>query len=97
MTKIQYLDYLLTDHWQEFRDEYLAHNNECAHCGIGRHDSHFFYGQDLNVHHLHYRTLWNEGWDDVQALCIRCHEIEHFGQSAKINWAEALKAEPQYA
>ena len=91
MTQLQYLDYLLTDHWQQFSQEYKRTHSECERCGISRYDSRFFYGQDLNVHHLHYETLWHENWTDVKSLCIRCHEIHHFGQSGKVDWSVVIR------
>lgn len=30
-----------------------------------------------HVHHKHYRTAGNEGMEDLEALCLRCHGKEH--------------------
>jgi hypothetical protein len=101
MTQIQYLDYLLTDHWKNFSEEYKRNHPNCeiSSCGMSRYDSRFFYGQDLNVHHLQhgYKNLWHESWTDVKCLCIRCHEIEHFGASGKIDWAAVLNEQEAVA
>lgn len=31
----------------------------------------------LHVHHLHYRTLYKERWQDVKVLCQDCHKRAH--------------------
>lgn len=79
--------YLSTPHWKQFSEEYKCNHPSCEICGIGRIDARFFYSQDLNVHHLHYDTLWRENWNDVQSLCRRCHEIEHNGFSDLPDWS----------
>lgn len=33
--------------------------------------------KNLNVHHLHYRTLGHEDLDDLQVLCRQCHKHHH--------------------
>ena len=36
------------------------------------------FGNELNVHHLHYKTLGNEDIGDLVVLCKRCHNDYHF-------------------
>lgn len=64
-----YRDYLLTEHWQEFRRVALKHHGKkCKVCGSKRF---------LHVHHLSYDNLGNESVDDVEILCRYCHEEYH--------------------
>ena len=39
------------------------------------------YGHSVNVHHKTYEHLGAEEFGDLQVLCRRCHQIEHFGKS----------------
>jgi len=66
---LAYADYLLTPHWQRVRQAALrlAHST-CAACGHRHH---------LQIHHLHYNSLWHEHWWDVKVLCDWCHAKEH--------------------
>ena len=62
--------YMRSKSWQIKRQKFLAHYNcQCVLCGSKAH---------LHVHHLHYKTLGNEGVEDVIVCCRRCHFIEHF-------------------
>jgi hypothetical protein len=36
----------------------------------------------LDLHHKHYRTLGEEGLDDVELLCRACHDKQHFNYGA---------------
>jgi hypothetical protein len=69
--------YLLSEHWQNFRKEVLRHRRFCERCHLGRPWAKYFYGQDLNVHHLNYACLNRETHADVAVLCVRCHAEEH--------------------
>lgn len=31
----------------------------------------------FQLHHLHYRTVGDERFEDVLVLCRLCHELEH--------------------
>ena len=81
MTKAKYAEYLRSAHWQNFRKEVMDDSYECQRCEIPRWLAEIAYGQDLNLHHLHYHSLGNEKGEDVEVLCRRCHEIEEFGKS----------------
>jgi len=64
-----YLDFLNSNFWKEKRKWILkAHNNMCNKCGSDK---------SLQIHHLNYFTVGNEGGDDVIVLCKSCHEKEH--------------------
>ena len=62
-----YKKYLRTEHWKEFRKEYLELNPFCERCGRDA----------ITVHHLNYDCLFNETDADVEALCSDCHKEEH--------------------
>lgn len=82
MTKTEYAQYLQSPHWKSTRLEAIeTANHKCERCEIPRWLAEIAYDQDLNVHHLSYENLGAEEWDDLQALCRRCHEIEKFGRS----------------
>lgn len=68
---MNYQEYLQSDHWQTMREIALnIHGRRCAACG---------YWNDLNVHHKHYRSLWNEDpKEDLMVLCSHCHEQTHW-------------------
>lgn len=63
-----YNEYLKSAHWIAFRRRVKKTRNKCEKCGSKKR---------LNVHHLHYETLWNETEADVLVLCRVCHEIAH--------------------
>lgn len=47
----------------------------------------------LEVHHLHYRTLWRELPEDLEALCPKCHDLADEERRSNVEWlaAEALE------
>ena len=77
MTKTEYREYLASPHWKETRKKKLQSQTECNHCGIDREYANLRDGQDLNVHHLTYANLWHERPEDLEVLCLRCHQLEH--------------------
>lgn len=81
MDKSDHAQYLASEWWLKRRKEYLAKFDSCSECWIPRWLAALVYGQDLHVHHLNYQTLGAESDDDLQALCRRCHDIEHIGRS----------------
>ncbi len=61
-----YAEYLLTPHWQDVRRAALwAAGGRCRTCGSTA---------EVQVHHVDYSSLGEEGPDDVVVLCSRCHE-----------------------
>jgi hypothetical protein len=68
---LPYLDYLLTPHWRRARAKAikLAH----GHCSNPYCEN----TRDLEVHHLHYQSLWHERTNDVKVLCSTCHALQH--------------------
>lgn len=68
-----YSEYLRSGWWQAKRKQ--KGNSvgwKCERCGAG--------GCEIQIHHLHYRTLWREKNRDLQALCAGCHSREHEGR-----------------
>ena len=68
--KTEYLDYLLTDHWQGLRQaSFIKHGKVCHACRSR---------EKLQAHHLIYRhPLTNCTPDDILPLCESCHESLH--------------------
>lgn len=67
--KQEYIDYLNSKKWKEFRLKALDYfGHRCGLCD--RPDN-------LQIHHKHYRTLFNETFADVIPLCYKCHKIHH--------------------
>ena len=81
MRKTEYEQYLQGSHWQTLRKEILAEQSECERCSMPRWLAGIAYDQDLHVHHKNYKNLGDEDADDLEVLCLRCHEIETFGRS----------------
>jgi hypothetical protein len=89
--------YLNSDHWKSLREEALKTHGEF--CFICDRD------EDLQVHHLRYRSIFNVKVSDLQILCRRCHELEHSKPKKKrarkerkprsprksVNWQELVK------
>lgn len=70
LTESSYKDYLECPHWKEFRKKAIrAAKFECARCGKSP--------GVLHVHHKHYQTLGKESLEDVEVVCVECHEEEH--------------------
>jgi nucleoside 2-deoxyribosyltransferase len=74
--KVNYKEYLKTDHWATVRDEALERcNYRCQLCDKEN--------TALNIHHNNYRNLYKETPSDVIALCSKCHEKFH--SEARLN------------
>jgi hypothetical protein len=67
--KKEYYNYLQSVKWKEFRE--LAFEHFGRKCGLC--DSEF----DVQLHHKHYRNVFNETFADVIPLCRRCHQKHH--------------------
>lgn len=66
---VEYVVYINSREWQLKRKEAFAfHGKMCHNCGAV---------QLLEVHHLHYRNLFNEKMEDLRILCVGCHKIVH--------------------
>jgi hypothetical protein len=68
MTKTEYQQYLLSDHWLKQRLTAFQHyGNTCNRCDRFATD----------VHHRTYSRLGRELMSDLELLCRKCHEAEH--------------------
>jgi hypothetical protein len=73
--KQKYQDYLVSDHWVNLRKQKLVLvRHQCEACSSQKR---------LQVHHIHYRSLYDCDTDDLVALCKTCHGMLH--QAFKIN------------
>lgn len=73
-----YDDYLQSDHWLATRDAKLEQaKRRCERCGeyAKRRPGGRWVG--LHVHHLTYERVGQERMDDLEVLCIHCHQVEH--------------------
>lgn len=62
----QYREYLGSLQWHAKREAALLRSGRrCQSCGTLR---------DLEVHHKHYETFGHEKPEDLEVLCIRCHD-----------------------
>jgi hypothetical protein len=86
MTQSEYDNYCQSNYWMALaeRTKRLRPCCESENCplsedqwGISREDSRSLFGRDLQVHHLHYDSLWFEHEDDLQVLCFQCHKDVH--------------------
>jgi hypothetical protein len=82
MTKTEYREYLSSPHWQKLRKEFISGQTECNRCALPRWIVVLAYDQDLHAHHNSYARLGREQWEDLEALCRRCHELETFGRTS---------------
>ena len=64
-----YKEYLLGDWWRSRKAQAIRDAGyKCEQCGSMNR---------LEVHHLNYQNLGNEGDDDLVMLCRKCHEGWH--------------------
>lgn len=75
---MKYTEYLLSNHWIQFRSKILEDRKLCQNCGVK---------ERLNIHHKHYKSLGREKGTDVIVLCQKCHHRFH---SKKI-WQRKMK------
>jgi hypothetical protein len=71
--KTAYLEHLESTYWHALRKRALERANyQCERFGCGRGNC------VLEMHHLHYLTLFHERLEDVEMLCDDCHQRETF-------------------
>lgn len=68
--------YLQSDHWKKTRKQRVKRTRSqsrlrCERCGKWRKAS------EINVHHKHYESLWQEDGKDLEVLCRWCHAEHH--------------------
>lgn len=62
-----YYDYLHSEHWRELKRKRLA-GCVCCVCATPKR---------LLPHHTQYRNLIDVGFEDLEPMCCRCHDIFH--------------------
>lgn len=79
-----YEEYLRSAHWLSLRARYhkkMPPPEICNRCKVLFWACKLVYGQQNNLHHKTYDRLGHEDLSDLELLCRRCHEMEHFGKS----------------
>jgi len=79
LRKLNYSEYLKTWHWKKVRAAMLLlHNASCEHpeC-VSLGESWFGDEDSLHVHHLTYKNLGNEHFDELSLLCKTHHHLVH--------------------
>jgi len=82
-----YKDYMLTEHWRNFRASYYKrHPKKCSECGTRK---------KIHLHHLSYDNIGRETDSDVIPLCIIHHALQHKGTKSPIEIVRMmLRSEP---
>ncbi len=76
MTKDEYAKYLKSPQWKAKRQEAIAHHGTtCQRCGTKQAPGYSTYY--IRVHHKSYEHLGNEPMEDLEVLCVSCHEKIH--------------------
>jgi hypothetical protein len=67
---------------KEIRPQKIASaRGRCERCGCR--------SEILEVHHLHYKSLWRELPEDLEALCPRCHDLADEERRSNVEWLAA--------
>lgn len=67
-----YRKYIRSIEWKVFADKIKeSRGNKCEECGADRKDT------ILHAHHLTYERFMNELPEDIQVLCVPCHDKKH--------------------
>lgn len=73
----RYLAYLQSPEWALKRAAVLRRaNGRCEDCGERK--------RPLQIHHSHYRDLWDEREQDLRALCLDCHRDADYYRDEKL-------------
>lgn len=65
----EYRQYLNSPEWKKLRESFISHKgSKCEKCGSE---------SNLQVHHLHYKNIFKEKFEDLMVLCKSCHRKEH--------------------
>jgi len=89
MTKGEYENYLLSEHWVLFSNKVKRDRGKCQDCGIEALEAWKRDRQGLNVHHLTYENLGKEKDADVVVICHYCHLKRH-GIENFYEWAQSF-------
>ncbi|MBP3905282.1 hypothetical protein [Turicibacter sp.] len=90
--KINYNEHIKSKEWKEFKKEVCElRNYKCQCCGVKK-------KSNLHLHHKHYKTLGSERLEDVELLCMKCHNLlHHKGRAAMEARGEQVKADRKKA
>ncbi len=70
--KQDYKNYLFSAKWKNKRFEiYTERGGKCERCKKPLKEN------EYQVHHKHYKTLFNENNEDLELLCVPCHKKHH--------------------
>lgn len=81
--KQKYKEYIKSPKWKRFKLSILKTRGEK--CELCNEKTSF-----LDLHHIHYRTLYNEQPEDVLLLCRECHENQHPKKNPILKFADML-------
>lgn len=68
MTKAEYAKYLKSDHWKQLRARKMRRKKNCGVCATT---------ENVTVHHLTYRNIYDVETTDLRRMCWRCHSLAH--------------------
>lgn len=68
-------EYLRSEHWLRFRSGIISIYPNCQKCSTR---------PSSQIHHCHYRSLYEENERDVLALCSPCHKLIEMAKSFKL-------------
>jgi 5-methylcytosine-specific restriction endonuclease McrA len=66
--RVEYYVYINSKKWADKSRKWRKETGKCETCGST---------ENLQCHHLHYRTLGRENRKDIQVLCAGCHMKVH--------------------
>lgn len=67
--RVQYREYMVSQRWKRKRRKAIKfYGSKCQQCGASG---------KLYVHHKNYKHLGSESMDDLEVLCLFCHEDRH--------------------
>lgn len=67
--RVQYREYMVSQRWKRKRRKAIKfYGSKCQQCGASG---------KLYVHHKNYKHLGNEQMEDLEVLCLFCHEDRH--------------------
>ena len=65
---MNYQQYIKSGKWRRRKARYLKTHRVCSYC---------YSVNNLTVHHRDYKNFGNETQEDLQTLCIDCHNVVH--------------------
>lgn len=65
---MEYREYLGSEEWKKKRGEKLKNKKNCSIC---------WSCDNIDIHHLTYKNIFNEPTTDLRRLCRSCHQLTH--------------------